>query len=454
MDDDLLNNDLIDRFEQMLEDNERYYFDGEELNDIISYYLDIGDLPFAYKAIEYALQLHPDSVDMRVKVLEYMIEVDMLNEAADLIHELKDVAENDLDFIVAQARFWSVKGMHSRAIGFYTRALDYEMEDDYIHHCLGGEYLALNEIGKALYHYKQALEIDLDDEIAFYACVQCFDEIHRHKECIDFLNQYIDHRPYAEFAWFQLGLQYLSLKDFNKALEAFDYAVCINPKSINSLMQVAFCYEELNEYDKAVETYTEALEFDDSPAYTLMKIAHCYVAKEESSKALAFYHRAIHEDPQLDKAWSEISDLYETLGNLDEAIHYLNRAIELDSMQVSYHKRLAYLFINSGKYEEAEKCFEKIIKIEPNYFLNWLGYTELLIILGEYHKAIAYAEKGLKRFERAELYYQISCCEYLLNHNKKGLATFLRAKKLNPKIMEEMYSKYPILKLKTLRVSE
>lgn len=449
MEDEFLNSDLIDRFEEMLEANERYYFDGEELNEIISYYLDVGDLPFAYKAIEYALQLHPDSVEMRVKVLEYMLEVEMLKEAAELIEELKPVAENDIDFLVAQARYWSLKGMHLRAVGFYKQALEFGLENDYIHHCLGGEYYALNEIGQALYHYKEALEIDPEDELAFYACISCFDEIHRHKDCVDFLNQYIDHRPYSESAWFQMGLQQLSLKNTEKALEAFDYAVCINPESINSLMQVALCHEKLDQYDKAVETYLEALELDDSPAYTLMKIAACYIATNEVTKALGYYHKAIHEDPQLDKAWSETSELYESLGNTDEAIHYLLRAIELDSMQVGYYKRLAFLYVESGKFEEAELCFEKIVKLEPNHFLNWLGYTELLIILGEYKRAIIVAERGLKRFERAELYYQISCCEYLQNQNKKGLASFLRAKKLNPKILEEMYSKYPVLKLKS-----
>lgn len=444
----MLNNDLIDRFELMLEENEHFYFDGEELNEIINYYLDVGDLPFAHKAIEYALQLHPDSIDMRVKVLEYLIEVEMLQEAAELIEELKVVAENNLDFVVAQARYWSLKGQHSRAIKFYKIALEFDIENDYIHHCIGAEYFDNQEIGKALYHYKQALEIDLDDDMAFFACIQCFDEIHRHKDCIDFLLQYIDLRPYSDDAWFQLGLEYQHIKEVEKALEAFDYAVCINPKSINSLMQVAWCHEQLDEYDRAIEIYIEALEYDDSPAYTLMKIAHCYLEKNENSKALAYFHKAIHEDPQMDKAWSEISNTYESMGNIEEAIHYLLRAIELDAMQVGYQKRLAFLYIQSGKYEEAEKCFEKILKLEPAHFTNWLGHTELLIILGEYSKAIEVAEKGLRRFERAELYYQISCCEYLLNNNNKGFTNLLRAKKLNSKILDEMLAKYPILRIK------
>lgn len=452
MEEEFFGNDLIDRFEQMLEENEHYYFDGEELNEIISYYLDVGDLPFAYKAIEYALQLHPESYEMKIKVLEYLLEVGMLKEASELIDELKEVAKSSLDFVIAQARFWSLKEQHKLAINFYEKALEYGVEEDYIHHCLGGECIAINEIGKALFHYKSALELELDDDLAFYACVQCFNEIHRHKECIDFLKQYIEVRPYADFAWFQLGLQYERQKDFENALEAFDYAVCINPKSINNLIKLAKCHEKMENHTKAIEVYEEALEIDDTPAYTMIEIANCYINKKESSKALAYYHKAIHSDPQLDRAWSLTSELYEKLGNTEEAIHYLKRAVELDAMNMAYWKRLTYLHVQAGMYEEAEQNYAKIIKLEPNHFLNWLGYTELLIILGEYKRAISIAEKGLKRFERAELYYQISCCEYLLNDNKRGLNSLIRAKKLNPKLMDEMFAKYPILKMKSREV--
>lgn len=448
MDESWLNNELIDRFEEMLEENEHYYFDTEELTEIISYYLDVGDLPFAYKAITYAIALHPESISLKVKVLEYYLEVDLLHEASELIAELKDAAKEELDFIIAQAKYWSLKSQHKRAIQFYEKALSYEVEEDYIHHCLGGEYLAIGYIGKALYHFKTALELDLDDDLAFYSCIQCFDEIHQHKEAIHFLNQYIDHRPYSENAWFQLGLQYLHFKNYDKALESFDYAVCINPKSISNLYQVASCYEALGQYNQAIETYQEAIEFDDTSAFSHLKIARCYVQMDLPKKALNSFHLALHEDPQLDITWSEASEVYEKLDSLDEAIHYLKRAVELDSSNVNYLKRLAYLSIQAGCYEEAEITFEKIVSKEPNHFLNWFGYTELLILLGEYQKAITVAQKGLKRFERAELYYQISCCEYLLNRNKKGSNFLHRAKVLNPKLWDEMLLKYPILKAK------
>ncbi len=449
MEEDFLNNELIERFENMLEENDKYYFDSEEFSEIIAYYLDVGDLPFAYKALQYALELHPNNLETKVKLLEYYIELEMLKEASVLVEELKEVAFNHFDFLICQARYWSIKNQKKLAINYYKKALEYDQEKDYVHNCLGGEYLDINEINQALFHFKRALELNLEDDFAFYSCIQCFDQIHKHQECIEFLNDYIDLMPYSEQAWFQLGLQYLSLKNYDEALRAFDYSSIVNPKSIAAFMQMAYCHEKLKQYQKAISVYEEALEFDDSASFTYLKMGQCYLKLSQNMLALKSFHQSIHEDPQLDKPWSEAAALYDSLGNYEEAIHYLNRAIELDSMNVGYHKRMAFLHIQQGKYEEAELNYEKIIQLEPAHLLNWLGYSELLIMLGEYKKGIEKLQIAVKRFERAELYYQLSCCYFLVNENDLGIKNLNIAKKLNGNLLEEMFAKYPVLKLKS-----
>lgn len=445
MQDDFFYNELVERFEEMLEEQANYFFDAEELVEIISYYLDVGDFPFSLKAIEYGMMLYPEDYNFKLKLLDYSIEIESLKQASILIEELKPLAEEDFDFILVQARFWSLKNQHRLAIKFYKKALHFDTELDYIHHCLATEYNQINEVGQAIYHFKCALEIDLDDELTFHLCVDCFDDIHRHKDCIDFILQFIELRPYAEYAWVQLGLQNLNLKNYQKALEAFDYAIAINPKSISSLMQLAYCYEKLEDYSSAIETYQEALVGDDSAAFTYIKIGKCYLKLNQKYKALKAFHQSIHEDPQMDKAWSETANLYETLGNYDEALHYLRRALELDSSNTSYWKRLSFLNIQAGLYEEAEANYHKIISLEPGNFLNWVGFSELLIILGEYQKSIEIAERGLKTFYRAELLYQMSCCYFFLNQKEKAIKCLEKAKKLNNNLLDEMLLKYPII---------
>jgi len=54
-------NELARRFEEMIENNEEFYFDTAELIDIIIYYLELGDINYAELAVQHATKLHPNS---------------------------------------------------------------------------------------------------------------------------------------------------------------------------------------------------------------------------------------------------------------------------------------------------------------------------------------------------------------------------------------------------------
>lgn len=442
------NSELIDRFEQMLEDREVLFFDAEEYCEIISYYFDVGDLTYAKKAIEYAAEMYPNNTEIEIKKLEYLIGIENLQEASFLIKDLKDVAQNDMDYLICVARFWSMKDQPKRSIKFYEKALEFEEDQEYLYNCIGNEYINLNEISKALLSFKKALELDLDDDFAFFSCLQCFEDLHLTKEAIDFLLQYIDLRPYSEDAWSQLGLLYTQIKDYDNAHRAFDYATIINPNSIMAYTQKANSLEKLEDYERAIEVYEETLSLDDSAAFTYMKIGKCYLKLGKPFKALKAFHQSIHEDPQLDQAWVETSDLYEDIGNYEEALYYLNRALELDPLNIDYWKRRAYLHIQLVKFEESVLDYYRLVELEPNNFYNWLGLSEVLITIGDYSKAIESVETGLKHFNRAELYYQLSNCYFLLGNEVKGIANFEKARELDPSLQVEMFKKYPILENK------
>jgi tetratricopeptide (TPR) repeat protein len=442
---DFFNNELVNNFEEMVEGNESIYFESDEFCEIISFYLDIYDYEYALKALDVAFSLYPSNIDLKIKQLEYFVGIENLHIASKLIEELKELCFADMDYLIATARYWSLRKFPYKAIDFFTAALANEEDEDYIYNCLGNEYLEVNEPTFALNSYKKALEYNMNDEYSLFSCIHCYEVMHQHRECILFLKQFIDLHPYSEEAWFQLGLQYLNLNRHEKALHAFDYATVINPKSIAGYTQKAFCYEKLNKWLKAIETYEESLDFDDTAAFTYFKIGQAYNKLRKPIQALNSFQKAVKEDPQFDKAWFEISDIYDSLGNNEEALHYIKKALDIESKEVSYWKKYAYLNIQLGKYEEASDSFEIIMDLEPTHFYNWLAYSELLISLGDYSKAALVLHKSFKHFNRAELYYQLGNCYFLLKEGEKGENFLKMALKLNPMIKEEMQEKYSIL---------
>ncbi|WP_435524507.1 hypothetical protein [Chryseobacterium indoltheticum] len=73
----------------MMENNDEFYFDTEELEDIIVYYLELGDFNYADMAVNFGLKLHPNSLEIKIKKLEVLLEWEDYNMAKELIDELK-----------------------------------------------------------------------------------------------------------------------------------------------------------------------------------------------------------------------------------------------------------------------------------------------------------------------------------------------------------------------------
>ncbi|MFV0152459.1 tetratricopeptide repeat protein [Empedobacter falsenii] len=447
MDEDFFNNELIERFEQMLENREYKYYDSEDLVEIIEFYIEVNDSEYAKRALDFAEKMHPENIEIKIKKIEYLLLINELKRSAKLIQELKVIAANELDYLLVQARFWGMKNMSRKAIRFYEEALSIDDDEtDFICNCIGNEFLNLDEVQSALIAFRKALKFNPENDYSFYSIIQCFEEIHNPEECIDFLKDFIDDNPYSEVAWLQLGLLYNHKKMFKEAINALDYVIAINPNSIVGHTNKAFSFEELGDYNKAIETLEETLEYDDSPALTHFKIGELYEKLKKPQKALKAYHIAIKEDPQLDKVWAKSAALYDKMGNLDEAEYYIQRAIELNDDNSEYYTNSTYYFLKQMKFEEALSSLVKLVELKPLVFNTWFAYVETLIAIGEYEQAIAVLLTGaLKNFNRAEFFYQLSNVYYLIDEDRLGNEALRNALNMDSTIKKMMFENYPIL---------
>ncbi|MRJ07985.1 tetratricopeptide repeat protein [Ornithobacterium rhinotracheale] len=449
MDEDFFCSELVQKFEQMIEDKESLYFDSDELVEIIEHYLSIRDMEYAQNAIEFAKEIHPANLNILIKEFDFSIENNQIRKAERQMIELESMASGDIDYIIACAKFYAVKNDSYKAIDLYQQALqraDDEETKIFLLHNLGNEYLNIDNCVRAFHYFKSILSIDCQDEEAFISCVDCYDEMGKIHESLEFIEQYLDKDPYSECAWIELGRKHLLIENYPEALNAFDFAIAINPKSINSLMLKAYTLELLDKYEEAIEVYQEASVLEYTTATTFMKIGQAYLNLGKKEKALDAFHTAIHEDPQLDKAWYEIALIYEDLGLYQKALQYISRAIELEDNNVSYHKRKAYYLVQMGNLQSAEICYQTILKLEGHKFINWHAYAELQVLLGDCKAAIETIHAASKKFNQPELLYQLSHCYFNLDNTAKGIQYLKKAQQVAPELLPKMIEKYPILK--------
>ncbi|WP_103326986.1 tetratricopeptide repeat protein [Bacteroidetes bacterium endosymbiont of Geopemphigus sp.] len=444
-------NSLVRRFEEMIELNDAFYFDPGECVEIITHYIDVLDFEYAQKALLHAKMQHPYHLDIRIKEAEVLLIFDKFSEAIEIIDQLNNIIPYHNDLIIVQAKYWSFMGDSLKAIDFYKRALKESDEENYICNNIGNEYLGIQDITKALYYFKKALHKHLSDEYAFYSCLQCFEELRSFVECIDFLKQHIDRNPYSHIAWFQLGLKYFKIKDYKRALEAFDYALVINDTFLSAYTCKARCFEQLDNFTSAIKVYKEGLHLEDSPALAYFNIGLCYNRLELPIEALEAFQQSIHGDPQLDKPWFESALIYEQMRYHQKALYYIDRAIELNNDSLVYWKRAAYLNIRLRNYREAIVAYRKMLTLEPKNYHCWISSIELLIGTGRYIDAMDLIKKALKRFQKSgELNYYMSCCYFLIHQEEKGLTELDKAVSAAPRLCKKVMNKYPAVLKKSL----
>lgn len=439
-------NELTKKFEKMIENNENLYFDSEELEDLVIFYLEMGDINYAEIAINYGLKLHPNSIELKVKQLEVLLELEQYVLAKEIIEELKPSCSESTDFLVCCAKYYSNNGNPRKSIEYCEKALELGEEENFLHNFIADEFHNLDDPFNALKHYKSALKCDSGDEYAMESAMMCYQEMNRYEEAEEFLQSYLDEFPFSEAAWFEMGQFYFNRKNYEKAILSFDYLLAINSDSAGVYANKAACYEAMEQWQKAIEVYQEQLELEYTKAFTYYKIGLCYRADKKNIEALQAFQKSLREDPQFYLSMMEQSDIYLEMGSVREALHFAKEAVSHNENNLEFQKKLAFLYIDSGKFEESLSCLKKIVDAEPSRFYSWYAYSEVLMLIGEYEEAITVLEKAVKIHKRAELYYQMSNSFYHLNDKENGQKSLKKALELDATISDDMEEKYPYIK--------
>ena len=426
------NNLPLSKFESMLKTNSIYFFDSIEFEEIIHYYIDSGKTSLAKKAIKLALKQHPKSVVLKLLKAELLIFDGEYTEAFGILKDLQAIEPTNEEIYVQQASIYSKNDDHSNAINALKIALSYTDDELDILSMIGMEYLYLDNFDDARLNFAKCLEVDYEDYSSLYNVIYCFDMENKHKEAVEYLENYIEKDPYSEVAWHQLGRQFFILENYIEALKAFDYAVLIDEYFVGAYLEKAKTLEQLNRFEEAIENYKSTIELDDPTAFVFLRIGECYSKINRNALAIQYYKKAVHEDPLLDKGWIAITNLNIKEKKYRKALFHINKAIEIDEQNALYWRKYAEINLKLSLFEEVVEAFNRCILLQDMDLVIWIGLTDVLYFIGEYEEAIATLIKSKKYFKDfAEIEYRLSGLHFLLKNKQKGALHLRKALSLD-----------------------
>lgn len=437
------NNFALTRFESMLKTNDILFFDSNEFENIIHYYLENGRIALAKKAVKLGLAQHPSSINLKLLKVEMLVFEDKLEMADDLLNEIYDLESSNEEVYIQKANILSKRDQHREAIRMLEKALKITMDEADVYSLLGMEYLFLEDFENAKRSFMKCLDADIEDYSALYNIMYCFDFLEEKNEAIEYLNGFLEDNPYSEVAWHQLGKQYFDLKEYKKALAAFDFAIISDDYFVGAYLEKGKVLEKMGRYNEAIENYEITLTLDDPTSFAYLRIGKCYEKLSLADLALKYFKKTIHEDPLLDKGWIAITDFYLKKKDFNKALHYINQAIATDGENVLFWKR--YARINRGLHllEEAEKGYRRSLEL-GNYELNtWLRRCDVLTEQGDFNAAIQNLLQAVEFYpDLAEIEFRLAGLYFSVYEGDKGYFHLDQALNLDPEyviILEELF---------------
>lgn len=337
--------DMLARYEEMILHGEKVYFDPEQLTDIAEYYATRNREKEAEQVIDYALDIHPGSTDPLIfRARTHMLRGD-LNVAYQVAHSIPDQTDREVIFLYAELML--NEGNHADAQSLLVAEL---LANEASHR----EYvLTVQDIVELYLDYNYTHEAALLAEATLNKAknegwksqtrlmiqgltAECLRNDGQFKAATVELNQMLDENPYDVNSWLNLGNVYNQMEQFNDAIEAFEYALAINPNCLDALFAKGHSYALLGNEEKALQIYQTCLD-------------------KGYDKPLASYTCGVMET---------------AMGQYSNAINHLTYAytfysdLSLYSFSICFN--LALCHIETGDMKRAAEFYHRAFKIDPN----------------------------------------------------------------------------------------
>ena len=147
------NNFSLTRFESMLKTNSVLFFDSNEFEEIIHYYLENGKIALAKKATKLGLEQHPSSVNLKLFRVEMFVFENELDTADELLEDLFLIEKSNEELYIQKANILSRRDKHTEAIKMLEIALDLSDDKSDVLSLLGMEYLFLEDFENSKYYF-------------------------------------------------------------------------------------------------------------------------------------------------------------------------------------------------------------------------------------------------------------------------------------------------------------
>lgn len=395
---------LLQRYLDAREKGKEPYFDADELSDLLDNFEESDNYKYFDEVLALGLKLHPGNIDLQVRQCRFYVYNEDYDSALALIGSIAETDSQDLDLLRLEC--YCMLGQYDKVVEFTediaARDCDYlELAFEYI-----APLLSDMEMSKEAHDYIRrgiALfpdNLTLKEELSYNLEMEGNID-----SAIAICNELIDKDPYSHDYWFSLGRLYSIKSEFDKAIEAFDFALTCDDSDPELKILKAYCLYMNENYGKALEVYKEIEADSDISERIKPLMAECYIKLEDYEGAYDMLKGIIGKKVSANEPAAYINFIRcctETDRDR-EASKTLIKAVKLFPDNVRILSLLALTYVENGEDGLAIQTTERLFDVldqgndyQPEDYESLLHAGQFLYMKGDIEKALKYYHKVME----------------------------------------------------------
>ena len=442
--------ELLQQFDNLKSGRSNSFIEEESFEKIIDYFDEKDELVQALEASDYAIQQYPYSSTLLIKKGDLLIVSKKYKEALNFLEQAEILDSSDINLYILKTDAYLALDQQEKAAAVLEIALNYFEGDEKLELLfeLTDVYDDYENFDKVFDCLKMILEMDPNNEEALYKICFWTDFTGRNEEGIKLHQKIIEEFPFSELAWFNLATAYQGIKLFEKAIDAYQYAVAIDEKFDYAWRNMGDAYLRIRKYKEAIEVLQKVLELARPEAVIYEAIGHCHDKLHNYALARFNYRKATHLNQDDSQLFFKIACTYMNEGVWDSAIKNLHLAMRIHRLQPEYNLAMGQCYMEQGKIEEAVQYFGNVVRTKPKNSNGWLELLKCLYHAKCFEEGLEYVEHAIQLTNTKPIFIfyksafllavgkpkeAIVQLEYGMDKNPKLIKKFIE---LNPSILQ------------------
>ena len=438
--------ELLRQYQNLRIGSSHSFIEEESFEKIIEYFDEKEQLPQALEAVDLAIDQYPYSSGLLIKKADLMIATRHYSEALDILEKAELFDSSDINLYILKTDAYLALDQQDKAVVILQNALKHFEGQDRIELLfeLSDVYDDYEEFDKIFDCLKLILEQDPNNEEALYKICFWTDFTGRNEESIRLHQKIIDDYPYSELAWFNLAASFQGLKLYEKAIDAYKYAVAIDEKFDYAYRNMGDAYIRLRKFKEAIEALEKVIELSRPEDVIYEAIAHCYDKLGNYAQARIFYRKASHLNSDDSKLYYKIACTYLNEANWSYAVKYLETAMRIHSSQPEYNLAMGECKMQMGEYRDAIQYFSTVVRVRPKNVTSWEALIRCLYNAGFYKEALEQVNAAIRITSGKPIFiFYLSTVYMALGKSKEGLLQLEKAMSKAPRLLKKMVELNP-----------